>query len=284
MNLIKKEVTHRVYGQGNVVDLSDGFVEVQFGTGNKKFVFPDAFGTHLILKDQDASNFINKIKEEHEMELRLEEERKAEERAVQIKEQQIRLEAENLLKNLKIHPTSQAVFWCEKEEQEKVFEEWSVFTGAVKSGEKKGKINRPARLHQNSACLLTKREPDEQEKERRILGAFMVGTNFVGKLCQDGIIHAHEEYRLQLTEEESKKMLFWNYYVKEKSPHSITWNTGRYRYFDNILMAQILRDIVSIREKTPKQDDAQRFFDHFCNMNRIDKAQLPEPNGALKRP
>lgn len=283
VKLINKEVIHRMYGQGIVVDLSDGFVEVQFPIGNKKFVFPDAFGTHLLLKDQKIAKSIHKIKEEREEQLRLEEEKKAEERIAQLKEQQIRMEAENLIKNLKIHPASQAVFWCGQDEQEKVFADWSVFTGEVKSGDKKGRVNRPIRLHQNSACLLTLREPDEPEKDRRILGAFMVGTTFVGKQCQDGIIHAHEEYRIRLTEKESKKMLFWNYYVKEKSPHSITWNTGRYRYFDNIMMAQILWDVVSMRKKASEKESAQRFFDHFCSMNRIDKEKLPKPNGALMR-
>ena len=165
---------------------------------------------------------IEKIREERERQLRLEEERKAEERIAQLKEQQIRMEAENLIRNLKIHPSSQAVFWCEEDEQGKVLTEWCVFTGRVKSGAKKGRVNRPVRLHQNSACLLTKRDSDEPEKNRCILGAFMVGTTFVGKECNDGIIHAHDEYKIQLTEKESEKMLFWNYYVKEKHSQSIT--------------------------------------------------------------
>jgi hypothetical protein len=283
VNLINKEVTHKLYGQGIVVDLSDDFVEIKFPVGNKKFVFPDAFGTHLILKDKRTARSIEKIREERERQLRLEEERKAEERIAQLKEQQIRMEAENLIRNLKIHPSSQAVFWCEEDEQGKVFTEWCVFTGRVKSGAKKGRVNRPVRLHQNSACLLTKRDSDEPEKNRCILGAFMVGTTFVGKECNDGIIHAHDEYKIQLTEKESEKMLFWNYYVKEKNPQSITWNTGRYRYFHNIMMAQILRDMVSIKKKAEEKELAQRFFEHFCNMNRIDKNKIPKPDGALMR-
>ena len=278
MNLIKKLVTHRTYGQGSVVDLSDSFVEIQFDSGNKKFVFPDAFGTHLVLKDRNSAEFIKHMKEKRELALKLEEIK-----AAQLEEQQIRIRNESLLKNLKIHPSSQAVFWCHEDDQKKVFEEWGIFTDVIKSGEKKGKANRPARLHQNSACLLTKRDSSEPEKERRILGAFMVSPGFVGKLCEDGIIHAHEEYRLQLTEDESDKMFFWNYYVNEKALKSMTWNTGRYRYFDNILMAQMLKDIASMKKKTPEQDIARRFFEYFCEINRIDKSMLPKPNGARMR-
>ena len=64
VNLINKEVTHKLYGQGIVVDLSDDFVEIKFPVGNKKFVFPDAFGTHLILKDKRTARSIEKIREE----------------------------------------------------------------------------------------------------------------------------------------------------------------------------------------------------------------------------
>ncbi|MFA5635310.1 MAG: hypothetical protein WC977_05330 [Anaerovoracaceae bacterium] len=283
MDLLKKQVTHRVFGLGNIVDFSDSFVEIQFPKGNKKFVFPDAFGTYLILSDQRTATAVKKIKEKRMIELEKEEIRNAEERATQLKEQQVRMRNENLIRNLKIHPSSQAVFWCQEEDQTRVFEDWSVTTGAIKTGEKKGKLNRPARLHQNSACLLTARAPEEHEQDRRILGVFMVSTEFVGKTCEDGIVPAHEEFRIQLTEKEAEAMYFWNYYVNEKSPHSMTWNTGRYRYFDNVLMAQILRDIISLKKKAPEKEAAQNFFDHFCKINRIDKIALPKPNGSLLR-
>lgn len=63
----------------------------------------------------------------------------------------------------------------------------------------------------------------------------------------------------------------------------MTWNTGRHRYFDNVWMAQILRDIVSLKENPEEQENAQQFFEYFCQMNRIKKEEIPEPNGALMR-
>ncbi|MDD4583508.1 MAG: hypothetical protein PHR60_04900, partial [Eubacteriales bacterium] len=66
-------------------------------------------------------------------------------------------------------------------------------------------------------------------------------------------------------------------------PQNMTWNTGRYRYFDNVWMAQILRGIVSLKKKPHEQELAQRFFEHFCQMNQISEEELPKPNGALMR-
>lgn len=61
----------------------------------------------------------------------------------------------------------------------------------------------------------------------------------------------------------------------------MTWNTGKYRYFDNEWMAQILMDMVSLKRDTEERELTQSFFDHFCKMNQINKETLPEPNGAL---
>jgi hypothetical protein len=153
----------------------------------------------------------------------------------------------------------------------------------IKSGSNKGKPNKPIRLHQNSAVLLTATDSSMPEKDRRILGVYMVNEDFIGKICEDGYIPAHSKYRLQLTEQESDQMLFWKYYVNEKLPHKMTWNTGKYRYFENLWMAQILHDIVSLKSDPEEQELAQQFLKHFCKMNQISEHELPEPNGALMR-
>ncbi|MEH7226611.1 malate synthase [Bacillus sp. JJ1566] len=283
MNLINEKVSHKRFGKGNVVSLNDSIIEVHFASENKKFVFPDAFGKHLKLQDKTAADSIKRIIQKKELEQEKVEQEKEADKERQRKEQQLRLEHEKLMKNYKLHPDSQIVFWCDSEELSKVFTEWKVFTDLIKSGNNKGKPNKPTRIFPNSVCLLTERDSSMNEKDRRILGVYMVNEDFIGKLCEDGYIPAHSEYKLQLTEQESDRMPFWKYYLNEKSPHKMTWNTGKYRYFNNVWMAQILLDIVSLKSDTPEQKLAQDFFKHFCRMNRILEEEIPEPNGALMR-
>lgn len=283
MNLINKKVTHEHFGMGSIVKQSDSFIEIHFGTENKKFIFPDVFGKHLKLHDKSAAHSIEKVIQKKEMERKQEEWKKEEEKKRRREEQELRLEHERLMKNHKLHPQSQMVYWCDTEEQNSSLSEWKVFSGEIKSGVNKGKPNKPNRMHQNSACLLTARDSSMPEKDRRILGVYMVNEDFIGKLCEDGYIPAHSEYRLKLSEQESDQMLFWKYYVNEKFPHKMTWNTGKYRYFDNLWMAQILLDMVSLKSDPKEQELAQRFFEHFCKMNQIRGQELPKPNGALMR-
>ncbi len=282
MDLANKQVTHKVFGKGKIIKCCDSYIKIDFPSGNKKFVFPDAFETYLTLTDQEAAKMVQKKKEKCEKE----EQKLRELRAEQSKKRQRILAQERRIKKRRshrIHPSSQSVFWCKEQEQDKVFGDWEIFTGTIKSGKKKGQPRRLARINQNSACLLTERSSDVSEKERRILGAFMVDESFDNKLCTDGYIPSHPKYRLRLTERETEKMLFWNYYVNKRYPHRMTWNTGRHRYFDNIWMAQILRDIIALREGSEEQEHVQQFFEYFCKTNRIKVEELPEPNGALVR-
>lgn len=283
MNLINKEVTHKRFGEGSVVNHDDSIIEVHFATERKKFVFPDAFGKYLKLHDKSAARSLEKVIQEKQMEREKEEQEKEEEKNRLRKQLQLRAEHEKLMKNHKLHPQSQMVFWCDNDKVNEVFSEWKVFTGVINSGVNKGKPKKPTRLYKNSVCLITARDSSIPEKERRILGAYMVNENFIGKFCEDGYIPAHSNLKLQLTEQESNEMPFWKYYTNDRSPHSMTWNTGKYRYFDNLWMAQILRDIVSLKEGSQEQELAQEFFDHFCLMNQIRKEELSEPNGALLR-
>lgn len=279
MNLVDEKVLHGTFGEGNIISCSDDYIKIDFDSGVKKFVFPDVFGQFLTLTDKKAFNFvkekIDKIEAiEKEKALRL-----RQEKAIADEYQRVQEEKKSI-KKVKIHPELQSVFWSKDLEEETIFTDWKVFAGIIKNGEKKGEPRRLARMDGKSACLITKREADMPEKKRRILGVFMATEDFNG-VGEDGYIPAHPDYRLKLSAEESHKMLFWNYYINTKFPKRKTWNSGRQRYFDNIWMAQILKDIVELRDEPEEQAYAQGFLDYFCKINRINLEELPEASGAL---
>ncbi len=280
MKLYNKQVTHKIFGRGEVVQHDNSYIQVEFTSGVKKFVYPDAFDSYLTLNDQSAVDFVKIAQRKRRKEKMYNRIKKMQ--AMHSRNRRRFLEQKSAAQN-KINPRSQAVFWCKDHEIEKIFTEWSIFTGAIKSGRREGEPRRLAQISQNSTVLLTARDTGGKEKNRRILGIFMVGENFNTAHCKDGYIPAHSEYRLNLTEVESKKMLFWNYYVNKKYPARTIWNTGRYRYFDNKYAAQILRDIIALRKGQQGKAHAQRFFEYFCQMNMIDTKELSEPEGALMK-
>lgn len=282
MNIVNEQVTHKYFGTGSVAQQTENYVEICFQSGNKKFVFPDAFGAHLMLIDQRVSEAVKKIKQKRETENKQAELESEKERNLQSFERQRQLKQELFVKNFKIHPSSQIAFWCDEEEQKEVFKDWKIFTGKTKNGENKDKPTRPARINQNSACLLTARDAGQPEECRYIVGVFMASEDFTGKSCEDGYIPAHANYKIHLSKQESGKMLFWNYYAKEKYPQNMVWNGGNSRYFDNVVMAQILKDILALKQEKQEKEFMQSFLEYFCTMNRIRKNEIKKPKGALQ--
>src|SRR5699024_9473955 len=126
------------------------FITIDFEEDTKKFVYPDALGNFIHLKDQKVAKSLEKILIQTKKEKQLREQELEEEQR-QLAEEAYRRER---LKNLKIHESSQIVFWLDEEEQTNVFEDWTVFTGEVQSGKNKGKPNIVARLRPNSSALL----------------------------------------------------------------------------------------------------------------------------------
>ncbi|GAB3798995.1 malate synthase [Virgibacillus kimchii] len=279
MNLLKEEITHEVFGKGDIVDQDESFITIDFKEGTKKFVYPDAFGKFITLKDQDTANSLKKVVSQRKKEKEAREKKQEEEREQLALEQQLR----EKMKNHKIHESSQIVFWLDEEEQQNVFNEWRVSTGKIQSGKNAGEPNSPARLRLNSAALLTAKAPDQPETERQILGLYMVNEMFTGQLGDDGMIPAHTEFKIKLTDQEAEKMLFWNYYINKAYPHRKTWKSGKYRYFDNVWTAQILKDIIALKTDEAEIKAAESFLEYFCKMNAIDVANIPEADGVLKQ-
>lgn len=279
MNLINEKVTHTAFGKGTIIDHTDSFITIDFDDDVKKFVYPDAFSKFIKLSDEELAKSLNEVllvREKEEAAL-------AEKREAEKEERALEQQRKDRIKNLKIHESSQMVFWLDEDEEEKVFNDWNVFVGYVQSGKNEGQPNKVARLSSNSANVLTVRSAEEEEIERRIVGLYMTTETFVGSLSEDGMIPAHEDFRIQLSEEEADKMLFWNYYINKSYPDRTAWNSGKYRYFDNVWTAQILKDIIALKTDEEEIKYVESFLKYFCQMNALDIDAIPEPNGALKQ-
>ena len=129
MNLIDKKVTHKHFGIGSIVQQNESSIEINFEEENKMFVFPDVFGKYLTLHDKEVAKSLDLIIQSKELERKEEETKKEEEKLRLRKKHELRLEYEKLMKNHKLHPESQMVFWSDREEQDTLFSEWKAFSG-----------------------------------------------------------------------------------------------------------------------------------------------------------
>lgn len=273
MSLIGQTVRHRSFGKGIIEALTDSMVTICFPQGEKKFIYPEAFGQFLVLKDQAMQKQIEDM---------LNAKKKKEEREQQAT--QDALDQIQKMRTLKITSNSQAAFdiKCETEDQN-IFLSWKVSTGHYLSGYSKGEPRIPSRLKPNSACLLTGCPQGAPETDRRIIGVFMVKEDFFGDLCSDGIIEGHERYRISLQKEET--MPFWSYFPEKERPQR--WGSTVFRYFANECMQQILFDLPKSICGAERREAAQEFYRHFCKINRLpdfktgDESEKDKPEASL---
>ncbi|AXH99152.1 malate synthase [Sporosarcina sp. PTS2304] len=279
MKLLNEKVTHNVFGTGNIVEQEDAVIVVDFTDHTKKFVYPDAFEKFITLENETLAKSLEEVFVQKKEDEKVAEQQRQEEKKSQLFEQQRR----EILKNHKAHDSSQIVFWLQPEEQENEFNDWQISTGSIQSGKNKGRPNPVTRLRPNSAGVLTARNANEEETERKILGLFMVDSLFTGAIGEDGLVPCHTEFRIELSEEQSKQLLFWNYYENKNYPDRTSWNSGTFRYFDNIWTAQILKDIIALQTDEEEMQKAEMFLEYFCTVNAIDIDNIPEANGVLRK-
>lgn len=167
--------------------------------------------------------------------------------------------------------------------ESKMLSIWTAYAGIVQSGERKGSPMKLNKVQTNSLAVLTTREPFESEENRIIFAVFLIDDRYEGDEREAGFVTTNSKYKIKLTLEEAKHLKFWNYYFNSSCPDNIRMGSGLHRYLSDEQAAQILRDIVLIKEGTDDKLIAIELCEHFCKINGIDINAVPEANGGLKR-
>lgn len=263
MNILNKTVRHRTYGEGTICSFEDNVVAVRFGTAVKKFIYPDAFKDYLTITESESRQYIEKKLLELEEENRLK--REQEEKEAELK---------RLYNALPLDDSAQAAFAFMENDRQQTMKDWTVSLGKYRTGYNKGQPRIPTRMYPNSACILTYREKSEAEEERRIWAVFMVREDFIGPDCKDGIIKAHEKYRICLSEAEADKLRFWDYFKEEGTVPK--WGLIEHKYVSNQITSDILCDILELKSGTEEQDLCREFLKYYCGLNKINRPELKE--------
>lgn len=253
MNLIGQPITHCIFGAGVVTDLTEGVVTIGFEDRVKKFVYPDAFSHFLALGDQEAQRHIEEELKERDIATR--------------KARALEQEQEDLSRkrpNFTVNANSHAVFHVTTDQIDQVRRTWQVSTGTFLSGNSKGRNRTADRLKPNSVCLITTRPDGMDERERCILGAFMVKEDFFGEADHGGVIEGHPQYRILAPQGE--RMLFWAYFGQNTSPR---WGNRAFRYCSKDVINAILTDLVKGLTPTDAGHAAMDFYRYFCKMNQL---------------
>ena len=255
MELVGQNVRHVSFGPGVIVSQEDRFVYVDFArAGQKRFAYPDAFSRFLTFEDDARQTRANVQYQASEA---VQEEKRHQEWA--------KYERLEQLRNIRLSPQSQAAFDIDPARLSLYMEEGAVPTGTYLSGFSKGEAKVPNRMKPNTACLLTAVPEGGRERERRILGLFMVSEDFYGTDCKNGLVEMHDIHRIQLPE--GQQPLYWSC-IK----HSDTiprWGRAAFKYVSGTEMQKVLQSLCRQAENTPLARRMQALYQYYCYVNHF---------------
>lgn len=254
MELIGMEVTHKKYGTGKIMGVSENRMKIQFPQEVKSFQCPEAFESFIFIEDERLREFMDdKIEVLNQT--------KNDKKEHQMKREKASAYAAKMGKKT----NSQAAFGMMDNTYENVVRDGSVFTGYNLSGKSKGEPRIPQNMNINSSCIITRNPGKNKEAEREITGIFMVSEDFIGENCKTGIIPIHPIYRI-IWGDDCEKVLFWNYFPEEKRAKS--WGKSEIKYLPVTIVKEILEDMIN-GATDEKKEEIMEFYQYFCRMNRM---------------
>ena len=160
---------------------------------------------------------------------------------------------------------------------------WKASGGITQTGINKGKPMRLTKVRPNSLAVLTSRMPGATDEERFIFAVFLVADSYEGDEINSAYVEANPQWKQELTPAEAERMPFWKYYICPNAPEVVKFGSGLHRYLSNLQAAQILKDIIQIKEDPDGKHYAQQMLTHFCQITGQKEEEIPEPSGALCR-
>lgn len=165
--------------------------------------------------------------------------------------------------------------------ESQMLQTWKAMAGIAQSGVNKGKPLKLRQVKNNKLCVLTTRDPISTESDRYIFAVFLIDEAHQGDQVTEGYVKSKSKYRLALSPDEAKQMLFWNYHANQGRPTAVTWSSGLHRYLTDEQAAQILRDIADLKPEGPDKVLAQSFLEHYAKRNYLDLKLVADKAGAL---
>ena len=177
----------------------------------------------------------------------------------------------------KLSSTIKEEFLCY---ESKMLIEWVCYAGME---EKTGLPMALNKAQVGSLAVLTTRPVidgyEVPQEKTQIFGVFLIAKHNDNSSI-GGSVSAHPKYRIELTPEESKKILFWKYHKNFENPTKAFWGTGLHRYLSDMECCQILSDIADVITDADKKALAVELLEKFKKETGI--TNIDKLDGAIK--
>lgn len=150
--------------------------------------------------------------------------------------------------------------------ESRLLRDWVASAGRHQSEKRNDKPIKMTNARVNRLCVLTTKEASELEKERKIFGAFIISQVEVGDEKVEGNVHAHEQYRIDLTQEEANQVRFWSFHKNKSKPEIPFWGSGLIRYITDAQSINILKAMMEATQDSDKKAHIFDMIEYYCKV------------------
>ena len=145
--------------------------------------------------------------------------------------------------------------------------DWIAHAGTDLKGINAGKARRLPNAQLGSLAALTTRYPGTSEKDRIIVGVFIIDSASEGDDSVAGTVSAKAKYKIEIRPDEAQKLKYWNYYRNAGNPDSIKWGSGLYRFFNDEDALRLLEDIATVKRGKEDHRLALEIIEYFKQLH-----------------
>ena len=149
--------------------------------------------------------------------------------------------------------------------ESRLLKDWVASVGRVQREKRTDKPKKTVSTRVNRMCILTTKQPAELEQERKVFAAFLISEVENGDEAE-GNMHAHPDYRIELTAEEAERVHFWEFHKNKTKMEMPFWGSGLTRNLTDAQSINIMKAMMEAAVEPAKKAHILEVLEYYCKV------------------
>lgn len=149
--------------------------------------------------------------------------------------------------------------------ESRLLKDWIASVGRVQREKRTDKPKKTVSTRVNRMCILTTKQPAELEQERKVFAAFLISEVENGDEAE-GNMHAHPDYRIELTAEEAERVHFWEFHKNKTKMEMPFWGSGLTRNLTDAQSINIMKAMMEAAIEPAKKAHILEVLEYYCKV------------------
>ena len=149
--------------------------------------------------------------------------------------------------------------------ESRLLKDWVASVGRVQREKRTDKPKKTVSTRVNRICILTTKQPAELEQERKVFAAFLISEVENGDEAE-GNMHAHLDYRIELTAEEAEHVHFWEFHKNKTKMEMPFWGSGLTRNLTDAQSINIMKAMMEAAVEPAKKAHILEVLEYYCKV------------------